>query len=177
MFCYLKIGLPIFNIFCNILSLPLSGCFIVQLLMYLVLLQFFKLFNNEKVFNISFTFVQFTYWNAQLIVTVIYRMLHHKLKWRDMVNSELGQLGHGGSSWSNDGFRSITSLRRFLLTTVNPGVNKFAFNGTEWKKILSDAIRCFTVSLAISITALDVSRKCCSCLSSLFRKWLFKFMC
>jgi hypothetical protein len=62
----------------------------VQLLMYLVLLQFFKLFNNEKVFNISFAFVQFTYWNAQLIVTVIYRMLHHKLKWRDMENSELG---------------------------------------------------------------------------------------
>ncbi len=145
----MKKGLPIFNIFCNILSLPLSGCFIVQLLMYLVLLQFFKFFNNEKkVFNISFAFVQFTYWNVQLIVTVIYRMLHHKLKWRDMENSELG---HGGSSWSNDGFRSITSLR-FLLTTVNPGVNKYAFNGTEWKKILSDAIRCFTFSLAISIT-------------------------
>jgi hypothetical protein len=98
--------LPIFNIFCDILSLPLSGCFIVQLLMYLVLLQFFKLFNNEKVFNISFAFLQYTYWNAQLIVTVIYRMLHHKLKWRDMDNSELE---HGGSSWSNNGFRSITS--------------------------------------------------------------------
>ncbi len=27
------------------------------------------------------------------------------------------------------------SLLRFLLTTVNPGVNKFAFNGTEWKKM------------------------------------------
>ena len=83
--------------------------------MYLVLLQFFKLFNNEKVFNISFTFVQFTYWNAQLIVTVIYRMLHHKLKWRDMEVLH-GQIMAFG-----------VSLLPFLLTTVNPGVNKFAF--------------------------------------------------
>jgi hypothetical protein len=32
------------------------------------------------------------------------------------------------------GFQSITSLL-FLLTIVNPGVNKFTFNGTEWKKM------------------------------------------
>ena len=35
------------------------------------------------------------------------------------------------------GFRSITSLL-FLLTTVNPGVKNFTFNGTEWKKMTNE---------------------------------------
>ena len=54
-------------------------------------------------------------------------MWHRKLERRG------GELGLGGSSWCY-GFRSITSLL-FLLTTVNPGVNNFASNGTEWKKM------------------------------------------
>jgi hypothetical protein len=29
----------------------------------------------------------------------------------------------------------LYSLVLFLLTTVKPGVNNFAFNGTEWKKM------------------------------------------